>query len=355
MDSHPGVAFSDQTSTVTAGDVRPFEVADRPSIDSLRRHRTTPRASAPGFSTGRLLELVYVGEDGSVCGYLRATQRPMLFRGSPVEAAIVEEFVADEGSIESAAIGLGRALLAGGHDISLASSQRFPRSAWESIGGGVCPLYTMSWSRALRPAQSALRSLRANGMPRVVAAGLKPLCKTVDAALPFLPQRSFRHRPTDLIADGLDPVTLMAFLTTVSPRRSLHAVYTADAVTAALDAVQQRGRRLESVVLRMPSGMPLGWYIYALDGGNVAEVLDFDAREEFVTDLLRHLFHHAWSRGAIRVTGPLYPWLMSPLAQQLCRFERPGDDALLVHANDARILNTIHSGDAVLRPLFHEV
>jgi hypothetical protein len=89
----------------------------------------------------------------------------------------------------------------------------------------------------------------------------------------------------------------------------------------------------------------MGWYIYCLDPGRVADVLQIVATPASIHDVLDHLFHRAWRQGAIAVTGRLEPRFLQALSDRYCLFHRRGP-WMLVSARRSDLRQTFQSGDA---------
>jgi hypothetical protein len=94
----------------------------------------------------------------------------------------------------------------------------------------------------------------------------------------------------------------------------------------------------------------LGWYIYHLPPDGFAKVAQIAAADHAYADVLRHLFHHAWSQGAHGLTGRLHPRQMQTFSDHDCLFHRRGRN-MLYHARDAELVRTFERGDVFLSHL----
>ena len=353
--------------TVVRG-IRPVTEEDLPQMMDL--HRRAAGESVRGsdaflrrvffdapWRSESLPSLGYEDENGRMIGVLGIMPRQMKFRGMNVLAAVGHHFIVDpsrRGTL--AGVELARRFLRGPQDLSLAEGNRFSRTIWEFLGGTVCLLYTLCWTRALRPAQSALSDLRRRGLPNAAALTLNPACRAVDAALNLVPHRSFRRQTPAVLSEDLDPVTMLAYLSSFATDRALQPVYDVPSLDWLVETLSQRNHRgtLHKVAVRTASGRPLGWYLYYLGSSGIADVLQIGGRKETVAEVLDHLFYHAWQRGALAATGALDPSLCAALSESHCVFHRPDNCWTLIHSNDPQILNTIHSGDAFLSRLESE-
>ena len=301
-----------------------------------------------------LPSLAYEDERGRIIGCVGIMPRQMKFRGRAVRAAVGHHFMVDPSKRGTlAGVELARQFLRGSQDLALAEGNEFSRRIWEFLGGSVCLLYSFNWTRALRPAQYALTFLNHRGLSGAMARTLNPLCRIVDGTLNVIPQRVFRFQPPEVLADDLDVVTMLAFLSTFANGRSLQPVYDVPSLAWLIEVLEAKRHRgtLHKVAVRTAAGRPLGWYLYYLGPSGVAEVLQLGGKEESMGDVLNHLFYHAWQRGAVAATGPMDPGLCRTLSENHCVFHRTDNCWMLIHSRDERIVNTIQAGDAFLTRL----
>jgi hypothetical protein len=350
------------------GPVRPLTEKDLPQITELYQRSSGNGVESSAVFLRRvffesptgdesLRSLAYEDPTGRILGTIGIMPRHMKFRGRDVRAAVGHHFIVDPSRTGTrAGIELARSFLRGPQDLALAAGNESSRRTWEFVGGSVCLLYSLCWTRALRPAQHALTSLHQRGLPPAAAVTFKPLCRAVDATLNVVPHQSFRFQPPTALADTLDAVTLLAFLSAFTNGRSLQPVYNLSWITWLMDVLKDQGDRgtLHNVAVRTLTGRPLGWYMYYLGDSGVAEVLQVGGKEDTIREVLDHLFYHAWQRGAVSATGSMDPQLSGALSENHCTFHRPGDSAMLIHSRDQGIINTIQAGDAFLSRLESE-
>jgi len=323
---------------------RVFGTAIQVSLESLKRI-----LFEPPWRDDSLPSLAYEDESGRIIGCLGVMPRQMKFRGRPVRAAIAHHFMVDPSRRGTrAGVELARRFLRGSQDLSLAGGNESSRRIWEYLGGSVCLLYSFCWTRALRPAQYAL-TLNDRGLSAAAALSLKLVCQAVDATLQAV---AFEIQPPAALADELDAVTMLAFLSAFANGRSLLPVYDLPSITGMIEILDEKRHRgtLHKVAVRTESGRPLGWYLYYLTATGVAEVLQIGGNEEKMPEVLNHLFYHAWQRGAVAASGPMDSRLCRTLSENHCEFHGP-DSWMLIHSSDQQIVNTIHAGDAFLSRL----
>lgn len=299
--------------------------------------------------------LAFEDPAGRLLGSLGLSVRPMQFQQRRIRAVVAHNFIVDASRGGArAGIELARRFLAGSQDLSLALWNDFGRRIWTSLGGSVTPFHSLCWTRALRPAQYALSLLKHRGLSSPASMSLYPACRAVDATL-----RVFRKRPLPVsaatpLSDDLDAVTMLSYLSAFASDRALKPCYDVSTLSwlfATLVEQEAYRGRLHKVAVRTSSGRPLGWYLYHLSHSGSAEVLQIGGKNDALRDVLDHLFDHARERGAVAVTGPMDARLVGALSDKHCAFHRPRNQWALFHSRDARIVEAIHAGDALLSGL----
>ncbi len=297
--------------------------------------------------------LVYEAAGGKIAGVLGVMRRPMVLCGRPVQAAISHDFMVDPQSRPTlAGVQLVRAFLAGSQDLSLADGNAASRAIWEAFGGTTCLLYSLRWTRPLRPGRFVLDRLRRRGLPGAVAGALTPWCSVLDAVATRTSWIPFRQPAPRASGEDLTGATLLACLSRFSRDRSLRPEYDERALSWLLEILGRRPPRgaLRGVLVREERGQVLGWYLYYPRRGGVAEVVQIGATHDSIGDVLRHLFFDAWRAGAIAVSGQLDPTFMEALSAAQCVLDN-GGFWMLLRSKHPEVLEAIHRGDAVLTRL----
>jgi len=308
----------------------------------------------PPWLDDSMPSLAYEDESGRIIACLGIMPRDMKFRGRAVRAAVGHHFIVDPSRKGArAGVELARRFLKGPQDLALAEGNAFSRRIWEYLGGSVSLLYSLCWTRALRPAEYGLARLEDRGLPMAAALTLRPACRAMDATLQLVPRYTFRFQPPTALADNLDIVTMLACLSAFASNRALQPVYDVPSLTWLLETQHEKcyPATLHKVAVRTHSGRPLGWYLYYLGASGVAEVLQVGGRDDSIPEVLDHLFYHAWQRGAVAASGPMDPRLCNTLSEKHCAFHRPANCWMLFHSEDQDIVNAIQAGDAFLTRL----
>jgi hypothetical protein len=102
--------------------------------------------------------------------------------------------------------------------------------------------------------------------------------------------------------------------------------------------------------LRDNSGKIVGWYVYYRKRGGVAEVVQIGGARQAIKDILDHLFHDAWSSGAIALHGIVDMRLMADFSDKNCFFTCRGGWTV-AHSPNPELLELLNSGDAFLSRL----
>jgi hypothetical protein len=247
------------------------------------------------------------------------------------------------------ALQLAQACLSGPQDLTLAdASNDQSRRMWLQIGGTAPPLYSLHWTRPLRPARHALSLLEKRAalpFPLIMAA--RPLGAVADALAARLRPNRFLAEDNELVDDALDPVAMLTHLPEVLHDSELQPAYDARTLPWLLDqlarktfygalrarAVLDGGRRL------------LGWYLYYVRPGGVSEVGQIAARNDSFDCVLRQLLADAWRHGAVAVRGRLDPRYVRELSVRHCWF-RQDEGWTLVHSRHADVMSAIERGRA---------
>jgi hypothetical protein len=93
-----------------------------------------------------------------------------------------------------------------------------------------------------------------------------------------------------------------------------------------------------------------GWFLYHLQPAGIGFVVSIAARDSDDTAIVvDHLFHDAYTRGAIALHGRFEPRLLPVLSARRCQL-RPGS-GLLIYSRQPEMLHAIKSGQALLTQL----
>ncbi len=295
-------------------------------------------------------------ENGRISGFYGVVPRRMLLRGRPLRVAMGCQFFVDRDQRHSlTALQLLKACISGPQDLTLTDgADEKSRRMWIGIGGTAPLLYSLYWTRPLRPARYALSLLDERAtLPPALTFAARPLGALADALAARLHPRRFRfHREeTELVEDALDPATMLAHSPEVLRGSTLQPVYDARSLAWLLEQTARKTHfgRLRARAVRDAERL-LGWYLYHVQAGGVSEVVQIAARDGSFDRVLQQLLADAWRQGAAALRGRLDPRYAQELSHRHCWFRWDGPWTL-VHSRHADVMAAIQQGDAFLSRL----
>ena len=348
------------------GRIRAFAETDIPQVADLHQavFRTgdrcagaEPEAYASYFRSvflehpsrdSALPSLVYEEESGRIAGFLGVVARRMSMDGRPLRAAISSQFIVDpKGRSALVAVQLAKTFFDGPQDVSISDEANdLSRKLWEGLGGTTALLQSIYWTRPLRPARLVLSFLRNRTALGPLAAVTDPPSRIVDALATRLPgSHLFQSRPQEF-ADDLRSETFLAGLPEFAGG-SLRVEYDHRTFEWLLERARRRKAdgSLHTAVIRNKEAIIMGWYLYSLDPGGTAEVLQIAAKPWSIDRVLDHLFYRAWRQGAMAVTGRLEPRFLQALSDKDRLFHRRGP-WMLVSSKRPEVVRAFQIGDA---------
>ncbi len=294
-------------------------------------------------------------EEGRISGVYGVMPRPMLLRGRPIRVAVGCQFMVDPDKRDGlTALQLAKACISGPQDLTLADGAHdLSRRLWTGLGGTASLLYSLHWTRPLRPARYLLSLLGKRSAFRFpLALAARPLGALVDALAARLRPNRFYREEGELTEDALDPATMLAHLPEVCDGSALRPVYDMCSLAWLLEQTARKTRhgKLRARAVRDGGRRLIGWYLYYVTRGGVSEVVQLAARNGSFDDVLRRLLADAWRHGAAAVRGRLDPRHAQELTNRLC-WLRTDDTWALVHSRHADIMGAIQRGEAFLSRL----
>jgi hypothetical protein len=303
-----------------------------------------------------LPSLVYEDVGGKIIGFLGVVPRPMTLRERTVRVAYGGTLVVEPSRRCSlAGLSLVQAFLSGNQDLSLSDSANdVARRVWTGLGGSTAFLQSLCWSRPLRPTAYGLymaSRLKRKTISKFLTLAVKPLCNVVDSVAARVPG-VFRHSNSGLSAEDLDAQTLLGCLSEFSGGQPLRAQNDQASLAWLLDfmSITKGHGELRKLLLTDTQRNVVGWYVYFVKRGGVAEVAQIGARRKSMGQVLDHLFLDAWNCGALAVHGQFDPMHAEDLRERCCFFYRRGS-WLLVHSRDFELQQYVLSGNTSLTRL----
>lgn len=352
------------------GGVREFRKEDIPAVADLwlrvfrDREVSPPKAlleyfdeiffEAPWFDPS-LPSLVYHDDANGIVGFLGVVPRRMKFQKEPLKVAVATQLAEDEnGRSAYAAVKLVKSFFAGPQDLSFSDgANEASERLWHASGGQVALLYSLDWTRVLRPAQYARVLLDGRKRQVPFARLLPPLCVAFDTLVLKSQLGSYWHpEAADAPAED-DPSdeALLACVQQFSADRMLQPEYDLQTFRWLLGQAENKKMygRLRRRIVREPGGEVAGWYLYYVEPGQVSEVLQFGGRPKAIRMVLSDLIADAWKHGAVAVSGEMEPRFAKELGKERCGFAWTG--GVLAQSRRPEILQSIQLGDAFLSRL----
>lgn len=163
-------------------------------------------------------------QDGRISGFYGVVPRRMLLRGRPLRVAMGCQFFVDPDQRNSLiAFQLAKACISGPQDLTLTDGAGdTSRHMWIQIGGTAPWLYSLHWTRPLRPARYVLSLLDERAtLPLPLTFAARPVAALVDAVATRLRPNRFYRGAVGLMEDALDPATMVAPLPDVMDGNAL--------------------------------------------------------------------------------------------------------------------------------------
>ena len=344
--------LEDDIPDIVALRQKTFKHSDRATASELASYMREMFLSGP-WHDETMPSLVYENASGKPSGFVGVFPRRMLLDGEPIRVAVFTQLMVDPACQGVAGLALSRQVFRGPQDLSLAdAANEAARRIAKGTGAKVALLYSLYWTRPLRPWRYAVGGVGPSNVQRAVRVAARPLVALGDATATRLPQSPFLQVKPTAAAAGLptrDVVEHWASMT-----RSYRLVGNADEPT--MEFVLHNAARksefgaLQRVLVRDASGAPIGWYIYYAKKKDIGEVVDVAAASDKYGDVLDHLFYHAWERGLIAVRGRLTPRELPVLTEKRCVLESRGPWTV-VHSRRRDVIESIDGGEARLSRL----
>lgn len=362
-----GAAVNRATDPHRAG-LRPLTQADLPAVVALfervyPQHRWADRQACESY----LNEVLFANpwrdaalpswiaeQDGHAAAFAGVVPRRMLLGRRPVLAAVGCLFMVDPALRASLlALQLARAMLDGPQDLFIADGANDEaRRLLVSAGGRAPLLYGLHWTRSLRPARYALSLAESRAGLGVAARALRPAAALIDAAAARLPPNRFHRQAAGVEDAPLQPAVMAEQFPEFLGDSALRPVYDARSLAWLLGqaALKTRHGALRSRSVIDASGSPLGWFLYFVRPGDIAELLQLVARPGAIAVVLQRLFADAWRQGASALRGRLEPRQLQALSDRRCWLRREGTWTL-VCSRHSEVVETFERGSADLSRL----
>ena len=300
--------------------------------------------------------LVY--EEGQrVVGFLGIVPRPMSVNGKRIQAAFGSGLVVHpESRWTLAGPQLLAAFMDGKQDLAMTDTAgALSQQIWVRLGGSTSAAYSLQWARPLRPCSYALYAMsrfRRDGKSGAGGRACEVLHKTVNSVATRIPLRRFRWPSSGATEEELEIDTLLhSCLPGCSADYSLRPEYNRESLGWLLDFMSRMKAygNLRKVALRDATKEIIGWFIYYVKRGGIAEVVQVGATKVHMKTVFDHLVCDAWNHGAIGLHGRLEIRHAQDLSESRCFFW--STIPLLFRARNPELARLVQQGDAFLSRL----
>jgi hypothetical protein len=351
------------------GEIRVFEEAHISEVATLQlkilRRQPRPAGNDLQQYLGDILlrnpwrsddlpSLVYIHQS-KIVGFLGVVPRPMVYRGRPLRIAVATQFMVDRDVYRGfAGLELLKRFFAGPQDVSYTDGATDAAHAtWTAIGAHAARLFSLEWTRILRPMQYARGMLAfRKGKWSTLARVLAPAGRLTDAGLSMVPLRLLAVPVSEYSTEETGADGLLAVIQKIGWHDPLHPAYELESfrwlIQQTTDAHAHGTLRLG--IVRHGNGDATGWYAYFAKRGGISVVMQLGAQARHFNPVFQALLRDAWHQGSAALRGQAIPRHLSDLTYQHCGMRYVGSGAL-VHTRDPELLGTILRGDAALSRL----
>src|ERR1700676_1561937 len=352
--------------------VRPVAEADIPQVAELywRYMRRRQGSAPPGlqsflqelyfknpFSESAVPSLVYEDKGGKILGFLGGIARKMSVSGQSIRVAFGGNLVVHpDARSRVAAPRLLETFLAADHDLVMTdSANEITRKILERLQFRTIPAMNIHWVRPLRPSHLGVYAMSRVAGP-AISVGIKlvakPFCSLADAIAARLAISPFRQGKPCLHGAELDLETLLKCLVEFRKGYSLWPEYDLPSLQWLVSFMERRPARgaLRKVVVRDDNQKIVGWYLYYVKPGAVAEVVQIGGEQKLTKDILDHLFYDAWKHGAIALHGVVDIRRMADFSDKGCFFSWRGGWTI-ARSGKPEVLEAMERGGASLSRL----
>ena len=174
-----------------------------------------------------LPSLVHEESSGKVTGFLGIMPRRMSFNRRLITISLSSQFIVDPDSRSGlAGVQLLKTHLTGPSDLTLTDeANNISRRLWEGLGGDTALLFSIQWTRLLRPGRYAVSLVERARLARPLSRVMRPVGALVDAIAPRILPRRFSLPMPQVSAEDLRMETFLMCLSEFSNTRALWPEY----------------------------------------------------------------------------------------------------------------------------------
>jgi hypothetical protein len=325
-----------------------------PPLEEYAEYFKTVFLSGP-WPYSEFRSLVYEDSQGRVVGFLGVLPVKMVEGDNVLWACVCSQFCVDPMHRGLAGLALVKRHFAGPQDMSFTDEGNLATlKLWRWAGGEPALLYSLHWTRPLRPARLALPILMRRIAMNRFAFLANPIGRLADALLMHVPRSPFSQASPRGSAEEADLATMMVeSMPDLTRERAVVPAFDHEALRWLVQRTKVREGSLRTLRVKDDAGKPLGWCAYHLRRESIGDALEIVARPQAMGEVLDHLIHDAYRHGAVVLHGRLDPPFVQEFSDRYCLISRRGPWTL-VHARNPKVLQAVHRGEAFLPPMAGE-
>src|SRR5882762_9542423 len=218
----------DDIAEIAALELKVFRHQNRPAPPTLQAYFDEIFLRNPWRDAG-IFSLVY-REQGRIVGFLGVLPRRMMFCNRPIRVAVASQFMVDRDQYRGfAGLELMRHFFKGPQELSLTDgATEASHALWKAGGGHAAQLYSLEWTRVLRPLGHTCSEMKQKKGPwKVLGNVARPLCALTDAGLSRLPIGRFAVSKSDFQVEKVASEPLLQCISQLGWREALKPDYDA--------------------------------------------------------------------------------------------------------------------------------
>jgi len=339
------------------GEIRAFTEEHLPEVATLYMKRMRGQPGPGSASLENYFREIFLGnpwatpdipswvylEQGKLTGFLGIVPRTLEFEGRTIRMAVASQFMTYGGPV---AMQLLAHLFSGPQELNFSDgASELAYQVWAAVGASPANLYSFTWLRPLRPAQTVRNFLdRESAALRLAGRAISAAAVPVEYLMAKLPVGVLRAPESPFQSRLVDADELFDCIQKFGSRDRLKPVYERESFRWLISQAAGGRGTLQMVTLSTPEGALVGWYVVYLEkrpGPAILMQIGVQRKAQF-DRALSAVFRDMWRQGASSVKGQGMPQHLTSLSNQYCVFR---------HANTCTVFQSREQGvqDAIFR------
>ncbi len=202
-----------------------------------------------------------------------------------------------------------------------------PRTILVMLGSTVAKLYSLYWTRPLRPARFALQGWGAYGMSHKFNRAVRPFSTLADLYLVKSASSPYKMTLSAEISESIDARRLCELHARFIRKYSIapaNSEADLDWLICQLTDQLRPNETLRIKEVKNGKGGPVGWFAYVVRTGAGANVVQIGGNPRNIDRVLAVLFREAYQDRAVYVSGRLQPEFLAYFSGEPIFFNRRG-------------------------------